>query len=164
MTLRRKYYNSNAAAGGLWSTPSDLAKLLIEVQREYDGRSSRILEQSTFRQMLVPGPEMMPGMLQGLGFVIGGKFGAHYMEHGGSGIFHDEMTAYFQGNRNGLAVMANGSSAGVLVEEVLRGASAVYGWPDFRQQPHAVISSTLPRLRNTLAASDQSSSCLQVLV
>ncbi len=136
----RKYYNSNPAAGGLWSTPTDMAKLLIEVQREYDGKSSRILKQSTIRQMLLPGPEMMPGMLQGLGIVIGGKPGRHFMEHGGSGIFHDEMVAYFQGDRNGLVVMANSSNAGVLVEEVLRSASAVYGWPDFGQESHHVVA------------------------
>lgn len=136
----RKYYNSNVAAGGLWSTPTDMAKLLIELQQEYDGKSSRILKQSTIRQMLTPGPQMMPGMLQGLGFVIGGKAGAHFMEHGGSGIFHDEMVAYFQGSKNGLVVMSNGSSAGVLVEELLRSASTVYGWPDFRQKPHSVVA------------------------
>ena len=135
----RKYYNSNAAAGGLWSTPTDMAKLLIELQQEYDGNSSRILNQSTIRQMLTPGPQMMPGMLQGLGFVVGGKAGAHFMEHGGTGVFHDEMIAYFQGSKNGLVVMSNGSNAGVLVEELLRSASAVYGWPDFRQEPHAVV-------------------------
>ncbi len=135
-----KYYNSNAAAGGLWSTPTDMAKLLIELQQEYDGKSSRILKQSTIRQMLIPGPQMMPGMLQGLGFVIGGKTGAHFMEHGGSGIFHDEMIAYFQGSKNGLVVMSNGSNAGVLVEELLRSASTVYGWPDFRQEPHTVVA------------------------
>ena len=134
----RKYFNSAAAAGGLWSTPVDMAKLLIEVQREYEGISSKILQLSTIGQMLLPGPEMMPGMLQGLGFVIGGKEGAHFMEHGGSGIFHDEMVAYFQGSKNGLVVMSSGSSAGVLVEEVLRSASAVYSWPDFRQKPHQV--------------------------
>lgn len=134
-----KYYNSNAAAGGLWSTPSDMAKLLIELQQEYDGKSSRILKQWTIRQMLTPGPQMMPGMLQGLGFVIGGKAGAHFMEHGGSGVFHDEMIAYFQGSDDGLVVMSNGSNGGTLVEEVLRSASIVYGWPDFRQEPHRVI-------------------------
>ena len=134
----REYYNSNAAAGGLWSTPSDIAKLLIEMQREFDGKSSSILKQSTIQQMLVPGPQMMPGMLQGLGFVIGGKPGAHFMEHGGSGIFHDEMLAYFQGNEDGLVVMSSSSSAGILVEELLRSAALVYGWPDFRQESHHV--------------------------
>lgn len=148
----RKYYNPNAAAGGLWSTPSDMAKLLLEVQREYDGTSSRILKQSTIRQMLLPGPEMMPGMLQGLGFVIGGKSGSHFMEHGGSGIFHDEMIAYFEGNKSGLVVMANGSSAGVLVEEVLRSASAVYSWPDYRQKPHAVIAFDTSKTNKYLGA------------
>jgi CubicO group peptidase (beta-lactamase class C family) len=135
----RKYFNSNSAAGGLWSTASDMAKLLIELQQEYNGKSSRILKQSTIRQMLVPGPQIMPDMSQGLGIVIGGKPGAHFMEHGGSGIFHDEMLAYFQGSENGLVVMANSSNAGVLVEEVLRSAATVYGWPDFRQEPHRVV-------------------------
>jgi hypothetical protein len=123
----------------LWSTATDMAKLLIELQQEYDGKSSRILKQSTIRQMLVPGPQMMPGLLQGLGFVIGGKPGAHFMEHGGSGIFHDEMVAYFQGSKDGLVVMANGSNAGVLVEEVLRSASTVYGWRDYRQESHRAV-------------------------
>ena len=134
----RKYYNPSAAAGGLWSTATDMAKLLIELQQEYDGKSSRILKQSTIRQMLVPGPQMMPGMLQGLGIVIGGKPGTHFMEHGGSGIFHDEMVAYFQGSSDGLVVMAS-SNAGVLVDEVLRSASTVYGWPDYRQESHSVV-------------------------
>ena len=133
------YYNPSSAAGGLWSTATDMAKLLIELQREFDGKSSRILRQSTIRQMLIPGPVMMPGMLQGLGIVVGGKPGAHFMEHGGSGIFHDEMVAYFQGNKKGLVVMANSSNAGVLVEEVLRSAAAVYGWPDFRQESHSAM-------------------------
>jgi CubicO group peptidase (beta-lactamase class C family) len=141
----RKYYNPSAAAGGLWSTATDMAKLLIELQQEYDGKSSRILKQSTIREMLAPGPQMMPGMLQGLGIVVGGKPGAHFMEHGGSGIFHDEMVAYFQGKRDGLVVMANGNNAGVLVEEVLRSAAAVYGWPDFRQESHPVIPFNVSR-------------------
>ena len=135
----RKYYNSNPAAGGLWSTATDMAKLLIELQQEYDGKSSRILKQSTIRQMLTPGPQMMPGMLQGLGIIVGGKPGARFMEHGGSGIFHGEMAAYFQSSRDGLVIMANGSNAGVLVEEVLRSASTVYGWPDFRPEPHRFV-------------------------
>ena len=61
------------------------------------------------------------------------------MEHGGSVIFHGEMVAYFQGSRDGLVIMANGSNAGVLVEEVLRSASTVYGWPDFRPESHLVV-------------------------
>jgi CubicO group peptidase (beta-lactamase class C family) len=135
----RMYYNSNFAAGGLWSTATDMATLLIELQREYDGQSSRILKQSTVRQMLLPGPQVMPGMFQGLGFEIGGKPGAHFMEHGGSGVFQDEMVAYFQGRRDGLVVMANGSNGGILVKEVLRSAATTYDWPDYRSQSHPFL-------------------------
>uniref|UniRef100_E6PXN2 Putative Beta-lactamase n=1 Tax=mine drainage metagenome TaxID=410659 RepID=E6PXN2_9ZZZZ len=132
-----KYFNSSPAAGGLWSTATDMAKLLIEVQKEYAGRSSRILKQATIRQMLVPGPHVKPGMSQGLGFEICGKPGAQFMEHGGSGIFRDDMVAYFKGD--GLVVMANSSDGALLVDDLLRSASTVYDWPDYRQTPHSVI-------------------------
>jgi hypothetical protein len=49
------------------------------------------------------------------------------------------MVAYFQGSNDGLVVMANSSNAGVLVDEVLRSASTVYGWPDYRQESHSVV-------------------------
>jgi CubicO group peptidase (beta-lactamase class C family) len=132
-----KYLNSSPAAGGLWSTATDMAKLLIEIQKEYAGRSSRILKQATIRQMLVPGPYVKPGMFQGLGFEIGGKPGAQFMEHGGSGIFRDDMVAYFKGD--GLVAMANSSNGALLVDDLLRSASTVYDWPDYRQTPHSVI-------------------------
>jgi CubicO group peptidase (beta-lactamase class C family) len=135
----QKYFNSNYAAGGLWSTATDMARLLIEVQQEYCGKSSRILKQATIRQALVPGPTVKPGELwQGLGIMIGGKDGAHYMEHGGAGFFQDDMVAYFQNRRDGLVVMANGNAGG-LVDEVLRGASTVYRWPDYQQKPHRFV-------------------------
>ena len=49
-----KFVEPNLAAGGLWSTPTDLARLLIEVTREYNGKSHKILHQQTVREMLSP--------------------------------------------------------------------------------------------------------------
>ena len=40
------------APAGLWTTPSDLARVAIEVQAEYAGKSSKILSQDIARQML----------------------------------------------------------------------------------------------------------------
>lgn len=91
----RKYYNSNFAAGGLWSTPTDLTKLLIEVQHEYAGVSHKILHQSTLRMMLEPGPEVRVGTWQGLGFELGGTKERGYIEHGGSGVFRTRWWPMF---------------------------------------------------------------------
>lgn len=40
------------APAGLWTTPSDLARVAMEVQSEYAGKSSKILSQDMARQML----------------------------------------------------------------------------------------------------------------
>jgi len=42
------------AAAGLWSTASDLAKLIIEIQLSYDGKSNKILSKKMVREMLKP--------------------------------------------------------------------------------------------------------------
>jgi hypothetical protein len=40
------------AAAGLWTTPSDLARAAMEVQREYAGTSDKVLSQSMAHEML----------------------------------------------------------------------------------------------------------------
>jgi len=133
----RKYYNPNFAAGGLWSTPTDLARLLIELQREYAGTSHKVLHQTTARMMMEPGPEFRPGSYQGLGISLNGRRGNMYMEHGGSGVFQDEMVAYLHGD--GLVIMTSGSNGAAIADEVLRSTSKVYGWPDYKQVQRSAI-------------------------
>jgi hypothetical protein len=61
-----------------------------------------------------------------------------YMEHGGSGVFQDEMVAYLHGD--GLVVMTSGSNGAAIADEVLRSASKVYGWPDYKQVQRSAIA------------------------
>jgi CubicO group peptidase (beta-lactamase class C family) len=42
------------AAAGLWSTPSDLARLMVKVLKSYAGDSSIVLSAEMTRQMLTP--------------------------------------------------------------------------------------------------------------
>ncbi len=145
------FVEPNLAAGGLWSTPTDLAKLLLEVQREYAGQSHKVLHQQTIRMMLSPvsGP---PTRRYGLGFEVGGSQENPYIRHGGSAYFQDDMVLYLRGN--GIVVMTSGGGGEAVTDELLRSAGTVYGFPDFKSIEYAVAqvaASTLPRFVGTFA-------------
>ncbi len=61
-----KIYPEKAAAG-LWSTPEDLSKLLIEIQLSYNGKSNKILSQNSIKKILNPITKAESNFI-GLGF------------------------------------------------------------------------------------------------
>jgi CubicO group peptidase (beta-lactamase class C family) len=140
-----KYVSVNLAAGGLWTTPADLARLLIEVQREYKGASHKVLHQSTMQLMLTPGLGPAPKRPYGLGFEMGGDPDNQYIRHEGSAVFEDDMVEYLHGN--GFVVMTSGGDGGMLTGELLQSAGTVYGFPDFKPIEHSTVpvSSTILR-------------------
>jgi CubicO group peptidase (beta-lactamase class C family) len=134
-----KCVEPNLAAGGLWTTPTDLAKFLIEVQAEYAGTSHKVLNQSTIQ--LVPKRGLGPW---GLGFRVGGEPGNIYVSHEGSAAFQDDMFAYLHGG--GFIVMTSGGDGGKLTEQLFRSAGKVYDFPDFKpieRSPVTVSSEVL---------------------
>lgn len=132
-----KFYEPNLAAGGLWSTPTDLARFLIELQREYAGNSHRVLHESMARLMLtaVAGPS--PAMRVGLGIQVGGSATDPYIRHEGSAFFQDEMVAYLHGD--GIVVMTSGGDGAQLTGDVIRSAATVYHMPDFKSVEHTTV-------------------------
>ena len=128
-----KFVEPNLAAGGLWTTPTDLAKFLIEVQREYAGTSHRVLHQSTMRHIVEHGT-----FRWGLGFEVGGDPDDLYLSHEGSAIFQNQMFVYLHGD--GVVVMTSGGGGGTLAEQLLRSAGTVYGLPDFKPIERTSIS------------------------
>jgi CubicO group peptidase (beta-lactamase class C family) len=120
-----KFVEPNLAAGGLWSTPTDLAKFLIEVQRAYEGTSHKLLRQSTAKMLAEPG---LGGW--GPGFRVGGQRNNPFLSHEGSAAFQDDMLIYLHGN--GFVVMTSGGGGGALADELIRSAGTVYDFPDFR--------------------------------
>jgi CubicO group peptidase (beta-lactamase class C family) len=120
-----KFVEPNLAAGGLWSTPTDLAKFLIEIQREYKGTSHKLLHQETVQMLSKPGLGNW-----GLGFKIGGSPANPLLSHEGSGVFQDDMLIDLNGN--GFVVMTSGGGGGGLADELIRSAGQVYDFPDHR--------------------------------
>jgi hypothetical protein len=117
----------------LWTTPTDLAKFLIEIQRECHGTSHKVLHQRTAQMLAKPGLGSW-----GLGFKVGGSAANPVLSHEGSGVFQDDMLIYLNGN--GFVVMTSGGGGGGLADELIRSAGTVYEFPDFRSQERTAVN------------------------
>jgi CubicO group peptidase (beta-lactamase class C family) len=123
------------AAAGLWTTPTDLARYLIEVQESLKGEANHVLSQKMTKEMLTPGMGKY-----GLGLAIGGSDANPYFGHGGVNAgFESTMTAY-ENEGEGAVVMTSAQGGSRLADEVMRSIAAVYQWPDFQPKVRAVVA------------------------
>ena len=123
------------AAAGLWTTPSDLARFAIELRNAFHGRSERVLSAATARQMLT----RQRKDLNGLGIGLGGEGKTLSFSHGGANRGFMCYLVAFAESGDGAAIMTNGDRGQALIQEVLRGLSAEYGWPEFRQEKKTAV-------------------------
>ena len=121
------------APAGLWTTPSDLARLAIEVQNEYAGKSSKILSQEMMKQMLRRQKDDW-----GLGFGLQNSGSKLIFGHGGANEgYRCDLEAYAESGQ-GLAIMTNSDSGGGLATEYLRAVGKEYSWSDFQPTERTV--------------------------
>ncbi len=121
-------------AAGLWTTPTDLAKFLIEVQLSLEGRSNRVLTTESARRMVTPG-----GVGHyALGFTTGadtphrpappGEADRFFGHTGGNWGFRGNLVGSLEGG-NGYVILANSSEANpVIFFELPARIRAAYGW------------------------------------
>ena len=111
-------------AAGLWTTPSDLARFAIEIQRATTGPKGRVLTQSTAREMITPvgaGPF-------GVGLTIEKRGEGWYFGHsGGNWGFGCDLLAHVR-KGYGVIVMTNSDSGWSVIKEVEARVAAAYGW------------------------------------
>lgn len=115
------------APAGLWTTPSDLDRLAIELEKEYAGTSQKILSQAMMRQMLTRQKDDW-----GLGFALVPANHPLRFSHGGANEGYRSDWQNYVGSQQGVAIMTNSDSGGDVAEEYLRAVAKEYGWPDFR--------------------------------
>lgn len=112
------------APAGLWTTPSDLARLILEMQQAYAGRSSRVVNQQTVRRMLT-----MVQSPYGLGFFLEGSGqDLRFSHNGGNDGYRATMIGYAERGQGAVVLMNSDNHE--LLFEVVRSIAAEYGWPD----------------------------------
>jgi CubicO group peptidase (beta-lactamase class C family) len=112
------------AAAGLWTTPTDLAALIIELQKSLAGSSNKIISKEMTAQML-----SRQFGTWGLGPGVEVKGQTVEFTHGGSDEGFESFWAGFSDGR-GAVVMTNGDRGDVLAMEVLRAVAREYGWAE----------------------------------
>jgi CubicO group peptidase (beta-lactamase class C family) len=118
------YVHPEQAAAGLWTTPSDLARFVIEVQRAASGGKGSVLTENSAREMLSPvsvGPF-------GIGFTLEKTGEGWYFGHGGSNRgFRAQIIGHVR-KGYGVVIMTNSDNGGPLISEIGRRISAAYAW------------------------------------
>jgi CubicO group peptidase (beta-lactamase class C family) len=118
----------------LWSTPSDIAHMAIEVQNEYAGKSNKILSSQMMHEMLSHQKDNW-----GLGFELEAPGHKLRFSHGGSNEgFRCTLQAYTEAPGQGIVIMTNGDQGWNLLNEILRAVSKEYGWQDFHPKEYTL--------------------------
>jgi CubicO group peptidase (beta-lactamase class C family) len=129
--IKGKWYTyPELAAAGLWTTPSDLARLVIEIQLASAGKSTRLLSQSMVEQMLSPVIKADEGAM-GLGFFLLKEGSALRFGHGGDNVGYKAIFMAYREHGQGAIIMANGDQGDSLKKEVLDAIAEEYNWLEY---------------------------------
>ncbi|MFA6034982.1 MAG: serine hydrolase domain-containing protein [Myxococcota bacterium] len=125
-------------AAGLWTTPGDLARFLMEMQQAAGGHGA-VLTAATAGEMLTRQVSIGEGGDFGLGFMLNdGAWGQRFSHSGANAGFRTFMVAY-RDRGQGVVIMTNSENGLGLIQEILYGISRIYGWPDYKPQVADVV-------------------------
>lgn len=129
------------AAAGLWTTPTDLTRFALAIQRSLGGAEGGVLTPEMTRTMLT-----IQSGVYGLGLSLAAEGDARQFSHGGSNEgFRALLVGFFEGGR-GAAVMTNSDNGGLVVNEIMRSIAEEYGWPAYEQMERETVDVDPARL------------------
>tara|TARA_B100000809_G_C15104084_1_gene518040 strand:+ start:549 stop:2054 length:1506 start_codon:yes stop_codon:yes gene_type:complete len=112
---------------GLWTTPTELATIMIEIQNGLQGKSD-FLKKETLEEMLTP-QEYVSWM--GIGFFLEGKDESTRFKHNG---WNEGFISDFQGYKkigSGVVIMINSNEGQGIINEIMNSIAKEYEWTDF---------------------------------
>lgn len=111
------------AAAGLWTTPSDLAQVAIEMARAKRGESQRVLSQSMAQQMLTEERES-----SALGWMLGS--GGMFWHNGGTQGYRAHMRMYAESG-DGFVFLSNSDNGFDVLFALTNAVAADRAWPNY---------------------------------
>ena len=133
--LKGKFHTyPEMAAAGLWTTPSDLAKVGVELLQVLQAKKGHaFLAKETIESMLRPQlahQKIGEGEFVGLGFFCDGKDGAFYFGHSGWNEGFLSLMRFYKNIGKGAVVMLNSNQGYPLLDEIMRALGEAYAWPE----------------------------------
>lgn len=115
------------AAAGLWTTPGDLARLAIGIQRSLVGVSNPIISKATTRLMLTETRNN-----DGLGLFVRGGGKRMYFWHEGRNVGFDSVMVASAETGHGAVIMLNTNVDSQVLRHILSAIVEQYHWPDYK--------------------------------
>jgi CubicO group peptidase (beta-lactamase class C family) len=114
-----------ASAGGLWSTPEDLAKFAIAVSNAYRGIKPAVISQATAKKMLF----RQQNTDYGLGVVVNGYDETLNFRKSGHNLGYHSQLLMFPNRGDGIVIMTNSENGEALIKNIIPRIAAKYHWP-----------------------------------
>ncbi len=122
------YVYPELAAAGLWATPADLARMLIDV-RAAAKEPGHIVSPRTAAAMLSPVADV-----SGLGFQLWGQGASRRLGHYGGNLGFLSQAWINQISGDGIVIMTNGEGGMTLADDITRAVAEELGWVDFKSR------------------------------
>ncbi len=129
-------------AGGLWSTPEDFIKYIIEIQNIIKGKENGLLSKETINKMLTKDLNNW-----GLGLLVEGSGENLRFSHDGKnqGFFADFLA--FANKGEAVVILTNGNTPS-LKNELLKSISSAYNWNTHNQRTIEIENLSAKELKN----------------
>jgi CubicO group peptidase (beta-lactamase class C family) len=136
--LGRWHIYPESAAAGLWTTPLDLARLVVLLEETVQGKTERLLRRDLLVEMLSPQARVRGISLngwEGLGWFLTGEDGDDYYGHGGDNEGYRAQVIIRKGRGQAGVIMTNADSGDALTDDWMNTIAVEYGWKAFAYLP-----------------------------
>lgn len=135
--IQGKYFvHPELSSAGLWTTPTDICKYIVETEMSLKGQSNKVLSKEITQLRFKPAKE---NIQTNIDLIMGGYL---YKTKGDTYFFHsggnNGYTCLHFGSINsgrGFAIMTNGSACIQFIKEIANSIARVYNWDDFPLLP-----------------------------